>query len=345
MTAAPPGDRKPTRHDVAVLAGVSDAVVSYTLNGGAPVATETAARVRAAVAALGYRPNRAATALRSGSTHALALIAPTVDTPEPVSANPFFTEFFNAIEVAARDRGYALYTATAAELGPAGVLSYAKDFASRQVDGILILTDWPENQAALDQLHVPWIQLNASAAVPNAPSLGPDLYGGAFAVTEHLISHGHRRVGFLGEWPEPRHQGWLDACAQYGVEPGVAVQAEYGRLGGYLAGQEFVAHPDRPTAVFAASDLIAFGALRAFHESGVATPGELAIASLDGTVDGEYYWPRLTSFRQPIEAMAEAAVQGVLNTDEPHRHQIFTGTLVVRDSCGQHDATGAAIVM
>ncbi len=100
--------RKPTRRDVARLAGVSDALVSYALNGGAPVAPETRRRILAAVAELGYRPNQAARALRSGSARTLVLAVP--DHDDPVFANPFFAEYAAAIESAAWERGYALYT-------------------------------------------------------------------------------------------------------------------------------------------------------------------------------------------------------------------------------------------
>ncbi|WIB11573.1 LacI family DNA-binding transcriptional regulator [Curtobacterium sp. MCPF17_052] len=136
MTNGTPAPRKATRRDVARLAGVSDAVVSYTLNGTAPVAAATAERVRAAVEQLGYRPNQAARALRSGSADTLAFLVPS--SSDPVFTNPFFGEYASTLEAAARDRGYALYT-TATSFRPDEVLARFREFAARQIDGVLVL--------------------------------------------------------------------------------------------------------------------------------------------------------------------------------------------------------------
>ncbi|MBW4042863.1 MAG: LacI family transcriptional regulator [Acidobacteria bacterium] len=321
-----------TRRDVALRAGVSDAVVSYTLSGRAPVAEATAKRVREAIQELGYVPNVSAQALRSGSARAIALIAPATD--DPILANPFFIEAAGALERAARDQGLALFISTGAP-GDDGVLQRAQDFAARHVDGLVVAAGSPQS-TGLETLTVPWVQLT-SEPLDGAMSVGVDLYDGAVQATTHLIEHGHGRIGFIGEsGDEARARGWRDACKTYDVEAAPLVLSGYGRDDGYAAGQRLLSAPDRADAYFAASDLIAVGVLRALHEHGVQVPEEVALVSFDGSWQSDYTWPRLTSVRQPVDRMATMAVQMLLDPTGSHAERRFAGELVVRESCGSH---------
>jgi LacI family transcriptional regulator len=342
--AAPGPQRRATRADVARRAGVSDAVVTYTLNGGAPVARATAERVLQAVADLGYQPNQAARALKSGSSRTLGLILP--DGPDPVFANPLFTEFANAVEGAARRRGYALYM-TPTPPDQAAVVSRLNDFATRQVDGVLVVPgEGSLDPDVLDRIGIPWLQLNTVHDHDGVESIGVDLFAGAVLATEHLAAHGHRRIAFVGENDErePRYRGWRAACERLGVEPGPALDTHYTREGGYAAGLELAALSPVPAAVFAASDLIALGVLRALHERGIRLPQDVAVVSFDGSWEAEYSWPALTSVRQPIEEMAEAAVAAILAPSAPteRRHRVFGGELILRASCGTHEPASSA---
>ncbi len=343
--------RKATRHDVAVLAGVSDAVVSYTLNGRAPVAPATAERVREAVRTLGYRPNRTARALKSGSARAIALIAPrsrASSTADPHATspftNPFLSEFAAAIEEAARREGYALYLASYATETETAV-DRLHEFADRQVDGAVVVAGAAGTQLDATQLNstgIPLVQVNTPGQVPGITSVGPDLYGGAVQATEHLARHGFGQIGFVGELEsEHRHLGWKDSCRRLGVAAGPALAATFTHEGGYAAGQ-LLAVRGAPRALFAASDRIALGLLRAFHETGVRVPEQLAMVSFDGSWQAEYAWPTLTSVRQPIEEMAAAALASLLAPEsrEP-AHTTFPGSLVVRASCGCNPARSA----
>lgn len=350
MTNGTPAPRKATRRDVARLAGVSDAVVSYTLNGTAPVAAATAERVLAAVEQLGYRPNQAARALRSGSADTLAFLVPS--SSDPVFTNPFFGEYASTLEAAARDRGYALYT-TATSFRPDEVLARFHEFAARQIDGVLVLAgDTPLDSVALDAVGLPWIGLNVASRERGVASLGTDLRAGAVAATTHLLEHGYGSVGFVGQDDptEPRYIGWLQACAAAGVPAGPFVAAEVTRPGGRAAGHRIADDRarvgtgardggHRPRALFVASDRTAVGVLRAFHERGVRVPQDVAIASFDGSSEAEYAWPGLTTFRQPVDEMARSAVTRLLAADRDHAHELFPGELVLRRSCGCPDDT------
>lgn len=324
---------------MALRAGVSDAVVSYTLNGGAPVAPATAERVREAVRELGYRPSRTAQALKSGSTHALGLIAPAGG--GRVFANPFFTEFASEIGAAAEERGRLLYTSMSASPS-ASMAARFEELAARQVDGVVLLAGEPVDVEAIAAVGVPWVLVNGVTEDPRVDSIGVDLRGGALAAVEHLMQHGHRDIAFVGARvdadggaPEARFVGWADACLAAGQEPGPLVPSDFTREDGYRAGQALLALPERPTAVFAASDLIAIGLLRALHEAGVRIPEDVAIVSFDGTWESNYTWPSLTTVRQPIGGMASAAIDRLLVPRPPER-QVFGVELVLGGSCGPH---------
>lgn len=321
-----------TRHDVALLAGVSDAVVSYTLNGHAPVAAETASRVRDAVEKLHYQPNQAARALKSGSAKALALVSPSGE--DGVFGNPFLGQFASAVIDKARGLGYALYVASADD-GPQGVRDVASAFVVRQVDGILLLSRDGDFRLSLDTLGIPWVQLNATNPPEDTLSVGVDEYEGGVAVTEHLIGHGYRRIAFIGEGPgEPRHDAWDATCRSRGITPIFLAVGSYSHAAGYEAGLKLADSTDRPTAVFAASDMLAVGLLQGLHERQIRVPDQMAVASFDGSWEGRFASSPLTSFSQPIDTMAEAAIRKLLSEDQSAAHETFPGELIIRSSCG-----------
>jgi LacI family transcriptional regulator len=330
MTNAPPtGTRKVTRKDVARYAGVSDAVVSYTLNGGAPVAAATAARVREAVRLLSYTPNASARALKLGSARLIGVIVPD-------SANPYFAELCKAVEAAAVPAGYAVLVVNSNDTKKR-TLEYLHSLASRQVDGVLIAATVDESDVpAFQATGVRWALLNHSSELAEAFTVGVDLEAGARAATEHLISHGYQTIAFIGQArpDDPRYLGWRSALRAAGLEPGPTIYSPFTRPGGHAAGRELTGLRNRPEAVFVSSDMISIGVLRAIHEAGLNAPHDVALASFDGTVESEYSWPPLTTVRQPILAMGVAAVNQLIGRATSTSHQRFEGELVIRRSCG-----------
>lgn len=330
MTNPPPArTRKVTRKDVARYAGVSDAVVSYTLNGGSPVAAATAERVREAVRLLGYTPNASARALKLGSARLIGIIVPD-------SANPFFAELCKAVEAAAVPAGYAVLVVNSNDTRKR-TLEYLNSLASRQVDGVLIA-------ASIDEVDVPalqasgarWALLNHSTSLAEACTIGVDLQTGARTATEHLIGHGYRNIAFIGQNrpDDSRYQGWRSALRAAGLEPGPAIFSAFTRPGGYAAGRELASMQRRPDAVFISSDMISMGVLRAIHEAGLQSPQDVAIVSFDGSAESEYSWPSLTTIRQPILEMGAAAVEQLIGTSLLTSHHRFEGELLIRRSCG-----------
>jgi len=314
---------KVTRADVARYAGVSSAVVSYVINDGPrPVAQATAARVRDAIAVLGYRPNTTAQALRRGSSRLLGHVVPDL-------GNPLWAEFALAVEAVAAARGYDVLLASS-EGGADDEHRRVETLSARGVDAVIVTSVLARPDLVSRGSGVPLVLLNTFFEVPGFPSLGVDAFGGAQEATEHLLGHGYGTVGLVigGETGELREQGW-----RAGGGTGPIARGEFSRHGGYEAGKRMFGSSDRPRAVFVASDMQAVGVLRALYELGLDVPGDVAVVSFDGTVETEFTNPQLTTVRQPVRAMADAAVARALGEDSSER-RVLPAELVLRASCG-----------
>jgi LacI family transcriptional regulator len=320
--------RQVTRHEVAVHAGVSDAVVSYTLNGGGPVAPATAARVRESVRLLGYTPNAAARALKLGTSDLIAVIVPD-------SANPLWAQLCHSVETVAALEGCNVLMVNAGDT--AAVLRYMRSLASRQVDGVLLAGRVePDEVPQLNATGVRWVALDQPFPLPGAVSAGTDLVAGGRMATQHLIDvHGSRRIAYIGTEDDGRFTGWASALSDSGRPRGPVFEARFSREGGYAAGRSLAAVTDSVDAVFASSDLIAMGVLLALHEADVAVPDQIAMVSFDGGPDSGFLWPALTTVRQPMERIAQVAVENLLGSEERvPGHTALHGELLVRRSCG-----------
>ena len=343
MTKHPPYrfDRAVTRADVARYAGVSTAVVSYVINDGPkPVAPATAARVRAAIDRLAYRPNGNARALRTGTTQMLGLVLSD-------STNPYFVELAAAIERAGANRGHALMMGNS-HGDRSQELQLIGDLTRRQADGIMVaILGRPAYALDLARLSVPIVWLDASEPVTGFSSLGSDGRQGAALGVGHLIEqHGHTSIGLvIGDLGtgDPREQGWRETLRAAGLPDGPVARVPWTREGGLEGGLQLLAGPDRPTAVLASSDLQAIGLLRAARELGLRVPDDLAVVSFDGTKESPFSSPSLTVVRQDIEGMAELAVALTLDRERTPSHHAFGTQLVIRESCGCENLGAASI--
>ncbi len=322
-----------TLKDVAKLAGVSTAVVSYVVNAGPKnVSPASEAKVRDAIRLLGYQPNAAARALRSGSSKTFGIVVPD-------ATNPFFASLAHAVEEAAAERGYSLTIASSGH-SLAVERSLVADLAGRRADGVFLCSVVAEPDLRdLESAGIPAVLLNHGGAEGPHPSVGVALEEGARVAVEHLVEHGHREVGLImgglvGGTLDGRELGWRTALEDAGLRPGRVVRGSFDRRTGYDAGRRFLASGEPPTAVFASSDLQAVGLLRALHDAGVRVPEDVAVVSFDGSEEAEYAVPRLTTVTQPVDAMGRAAVEAVLGQGDPGERSIFPATLVRRASCG-----------
>ncbi len=332
----PTNPRNITRADVARYAGVSTAVVSYVVNDGPrSVAPDTAARVREAMRVLRYQPDLNARALKKGRSQTLGLVMPD-------SMNPFFTELSLAIESSAATRGQRMLVADSH--GDTDLEEQlVTELLGRRVDGLLLVSSFRRStpSAPLPVQGTPLVLLDCPGPVPGHHSIGPDAHGGAFAAVDHLIrEHDQRRVGFIiGEGfgtPDPRQLGWERCLQDAGLRRGPIAVAPWTAAGGYGATKDLLSRSPAPDSIFVASDAQAVGALHALHEAGIDVGGDCPVVSFDGTQHSSWTWPPLTSVRQPVEAMAEKALDLVHSPSTAPSHHAFDTHLIIRTSCGCH---------
>lgn len=334
-----------TRADVARLAGTSTAVVSYVVNGGPRrVAPETAARVRAAIETLRYRPNAVARSLRMQRTGVIGLIVPDL-------ANPFFAELASSVERGAAQYGGALFVGNSAESEEREARN-VQTFAEHRVDGLVIVPVRAALKPAVARtlLELPAVVLDRMLAGVKAPTLVPDNAGGARTATEHLFAHGYASVGCIAG-PESvpaaqeRLKGWRDAIRAKGLSPAQAplVRSPFDRDAGARAAIEILSLPRPPRALFVSSDEQAFGVLHAAAELGLRVPEDLAIVSFDGVRHSRSTVPTLSTMRQPFEAFGELAVR-IIRAPGEHAARITRLPVALRigESCGCQPGLRAA---
>ncbi|MGV8845704.1 LacI family DNA-binding transcriptional regulator [Tessaracoccus sp.] len=332
--------RNITRADVARYAGVSTAVVSYVVNGGPrPVAPETALRVQDAMRILQYRPNLNARALKSGSSRTLGLVM--ID-----SLNPFFTELGLAIEAAAASRGQRMLVADSHD-DPHLEQQLVAELLGRRVDGLLLISSMRRNISSgspwLD--GTPLVLLDCPGPVPGYHTIGPNSQGGAFSAVNHLVQHhSRRRVGLVVgpedvAAPDPRARGWERSLQEAGLPRGPVAVDDWNAAGGYRAARALLANSPAPDSMFVSCDAQAVGVLHALHEAGIDVTRDCPVVSFDGTKSSGWTWPSLTSARQPVDAMAEKALQLVHAAATPPIHHTFDTELIIRTSCGCNPST------
>jgi LacI family transcriptional regulator len=327
----------PTIKDVAERAGVSTATVSYVLNGTGSVAETTRRRVLAAVDALQYQPNHAARSLRTRS-RTLGLVLP-ADGQRLADAPT--AELVAGLTASAAATGYYLLLA-----GAAAGQSEA-DFGSQlarsgRVDG-LVLLDLRLDDERVDRLvrqGVVLVCAGSLRAERPCSMVGLDFYQGARAATTHLTSLGHRRIGLI-QLPsdladsEAFAHGYADALAEAGLveEPMLALEAGTARDDGIAAMQELLALPEPPTAVLAASDALAFGAMHALRDAGLEVGRDVALVGCGDVPLAAHVYPPLTTLRAPYrqlgEELARRLVQQIEQLAPPHK-VLFGLQLIIR---------------
>ncbi|MGN8026650.1 LacI family DNA-binding transcriptional regulator [Microbacterium sp. 22242] len=302
--------REPSMEDVAREAGVSGQTVSRVVNARGYVGATTRARVEAAMAALGYRPNSAARALRSGRFRALGVIMFTL---APYGNH----RTLDAIAVRAAQAGYAL-TLIPVEAGNLSTVSGAfHRLAEHAVDGIIILIE--AHQLDGSEIEVPpglpIVVIDSNKRLAH-PFVDNDQALGARQATEHLLDLGHRTVWHVAG-PEAsyaaarRQEAWRAVLEQRGAEVPEVLVGDWSAESGYAAGRALAAREDA-TAVFAANDGMAVGVLRALHEAGLRVPQDVSVVGFDDSAEAGYLWPPLTTVRQHFEEVGALAVDALI---------------------------------
>lgn len=323
--------------EVARLAGVSTATVSRALSGRGQVSESSRERVRDAAAQLGYVVSSRASSLASGRTTNVGVIVPFLD-------RWFFSTVLSGVSSALMRAGYdiTLYNITDDAEMRRRVFS---TFLRRQrVDALIAVSlELDEVETAqLQALGMPVIAIGGPN--PNLHTLTVDNVAVARLATEHLLALGHRSIAHIGANPEfdvdfhiptDRRQGFERALADAGVavDPTFVEPSDFTIGGGYQAGRELLAREERPTAVFAASDEMAIGAVMAARDLGLRVPEDISVIGIDGHELGEVF--RLTTVDQfPMqqgERAAEAILRELLDAEgAPHMGDALPFELVMR---------------
>jgi DNA-binding LacI/PurR family transcriptional regulator len=308
----------PTLEQVAALAGVSRATVSRVVNGSPKVSPVVRAQVERAVARLGYVPNRAARSLVTRRADSIALVV-----SEPHArffSEPFFAGMVRGVSAALAETGVQLILLIAHDLPDRGRLE--RYVVGDHVDGVLLASLHGEDPlpSILERAGVPAVLVGRPADPAPATYVDADNRGGARKAVDHLVARGRRTIATISGPLDmgvglDRLDGWRDGLAAAGLEEaGDLVEAgDFTEEGGAAAMGRLLARPGRPVdAVFAASDLMAAGALRALRAAGRRVPDDVAVVGFEDSVVARFAQPPLTTVRQPIEEMGRQATRLLL---------------------------------
>jgi LacI family transcriptional regulator len=337
--AAPPANV--TIKDVARLSGVSSMTVSRVINGSERVSPETRQRVESAIAELGYVPSRLARGLIRQKTGTLALIVPDV-------ANPFFTLIVRGAEDVARRAGYRMILAdTRADLTIER--DVIEEMLAHRVEGIMIAPVSDRSKGHLQRLArygVEFVLIDRTVSGIESDVVTGDNVGGARRLVEHLISLGHRRIGFITESADvstarDRRDGHEAALAGAGLphDSNLIVYSTVDPPGGFEGMRRLLELEEPPTAVFTVNNLVALGAIEAVRAHELEVPDDIALVCFDDIEYASRLYPFLTVMAQPAETLGTLGTQLLLEriegrAPEQPRVVVLPAQFVVRQSCG-----------
>lgn len=297
--------------DVARLAGVSQQTVSRVLNAHPYVSLRTRKRVEKAVAELGYRPNTAARSLVTRRSQTIGVLGS--DMSEYGPANTLL-----GIQQAARREGYFVSVASLNEVTPAAITDALEYFMMQAVDGIIVIVPHEMMSESLGtvELSVP-LAVVGSCEDERFGGVAVNQWMGAQLAVQHLVELGHTEIAHLSGPPgwidaAARIDGWRYALARAGLPDSALIQGDWSAESGYRAGLELAA-AGSVTALFAANDQMALGALRAFSEVGLQVPSDISVVGYDDQPEAAYMIPPLTTISQSFKELGARCLQLLLS--------------------------------
>lgn len=327
--------------DVAKAAGVSIASVSAVLNDNGRVGEAARRRIQDAIASVGYAPNAVARSLRLGRGNLIGVVVGDI-------TNPFSGGLVRIVEKAAILRGYYVVVCNI-DGDEARVPEIIDQLRGQHVAGILLTPMGRRNEL--------FARIRASASPPivtidqKLPGLACDFVGldnraAIRMLVGHLVGLGHERIalisGLVGRWTaDERYEGFVEAMAEaeLPVDPSLVARAGYVGANAYAATAAMLARRDRPTAIVAANNVTALGALQCCVDQGVDCPADISIAGMDDVPWSGLVRPKLSIASQPIGEMGRVAVEWLLHRIEhpeqriEPRESIFAPSFVAGQSC------------
>lgn len=331
-----------TLDDIAELAGVSKATVSRVINDYPNVRQSTRERVQKVLDETGFRPNFVAKSLASKTTKLLGLVIPR--SVHGFFTDPYFPRLVEGISQACNRRGYSL-----------SLFLFHSDQDERELfpritqkgfmDGIIVQsTGLPEDfSPGIETWSVPYVFVGRPLSAVEVSYVDVDNIAGAYSAIIHLAHLGRQKVatvtGALNTTPgQDRLQGYRQAIRDRGLcdDERLIIEGDYTESSAYYATQKLLAY--QPDAIFAASDTMAIGVMRAIREAGLDIPTDIAVVGYDDLPPATIATPQLTTIRQPIARLGSKAVDTLVdiieNGPNPARRIVYETELVVRESCG-----------
>jgi len=334
--------KRATSLDVAKKAGVSRTTVSFVLNNvpGVSISQATRQKVLKAAQTLNYHPNIAGRKLVSGKSNTIGLIL--CQSPQQVFADAFLPQVIFGVEQAAMERGFHVLLK---QVEPDNSQGYARLVNENHVDGIILSGPRQDDQEIVNLHHrgVP-VMLMGQLPGSDVPFVDVDATAGAEIAVSHLIEQGHRRVGMITNAPltytsaQQRRNGYLRALGKAGLpaDEQLLQEGNYTPDSGFKAMSCLLEQPDRPSAVFVASDVVAIGAMLAVKRAGLNIPKDIAIAGFDDIPLAGYFDPPLTTIRLPAFGLGWAASERLIrlikNEGLDQAGLLMKSELIVRES-------------
>ncbi len=334
--------------DVARAAGVSTATVSRVLNGSTRVSGDACLRVQAAAASLDYWPNPAARSLRQNRTHLLGILLPDL-------FGEFFSEVIRGIDHEARKERFQILVSSS-HAGTEAIATAARSMRGR-VDGLIVMAPDAGSPHLIERMtrKLPVVLLNTGPTVAGCRAISVANVDGARAAVNHLLELGHRRVAIV-RGPRgnvdaaERLRGYREAMANAGhpIPLELEIEGDFTESSGYRAAASVLALNPRPTAVFAANDYMAIGLMSALAEASIRVPEDMAVAGFDDIPIAHYLRPALTTVQVDAYELGSRAMRlliSALAADgvAPFLPEVLPATLVVRESCGAKNGSGAQL--
>jgi DNA-binding LacI/PurR family transcriptional regulator len=335
----------PTSRDIADLAGVSQATVSRALRNSPLVREETRTRIQQIARDLNYFVNRNAAGLRTHQSNTIALLLFDDTDGTDTKMNLFFLSMLDNITRSAARLGYDVLVSLQ-QLTDDWHIKYQ---ASHRADGLILLgygdyAKYCEKLAALAAANTRFIIWGPIVKDQPGHSFGCDNEIGGYQATKHLVDLGRKHIAYIGRMarrsPEhaARYDGYTRALREAGMEPNekLRVPADNSELLGYQAVQELLDRGAPFDAIFAVTDLIAIGAMRALQDAGLRVPEDVSVVGFDDMPLAAYVTPALTTVQQNAQMGGDALVEGIVNLiqGELIQSRLITPKLIVRESCG-----------
>jgi DNA-binding LacI/PurR family transcriptional regulator len=335
------GRQRPTIKTVAARAGVGRTTVSRVINGSDLVSDTARQAVLTAIAELGYVPNSVARGLVTRKTDSIALVIP--ESESRLGSEPYFSAVIRGVSTglaATRTQLQLVLVRDQSELN-----QLTESVAARRVDGVLLVSVHADDPlpGLLEEMGLPTVLAGRRSSHESLSHVHSDNTGGAAAAVRHLLARGRRTLTTIAgpqdmDVGRRRLQGWREALSEIGREhtgPLVSV-ADFTEEGGRRAMHRLLDEVPGLDAVFAASDVMAAGALMECRRQGRRVPEDVAVVGFDDSIIARHTNPPLTSVRQPVEEIGETIARVLLeeiaDPDAPRRQVVLPTELIVRDS-------------